>query len=115
MRRCREASSTAALIFSPRAPQRSAEFVARRWVSRSAAESSSEPTAVAPARAEYAQSLFSVLKLESAEDALNRTTAATQLAASAAEKSWWTKYPWGQIAVKRKQPDCRFHELATGC
>src|ERR1043166_9612078 len=114
MRKCREASSTAALSFSPPVPQRSADSVERHWASRLAAESFSEPSATAPASAECARSPFSVLKVQSEEDALNRTTGVTQLAALAAGKSLWMKYPRRQTAGRRKQAERRFHEPAIG-
>lgn len=70
---------------------------------------------MAPARAECARSLVSVLKAsESEEVALSRITDARLWAASAAGKSWWTKYPRSQIAPKLEQADYRFDEPATG-
>lgn len=115
MRRCRAASNTAALSFSPRAPQQSADFVKPHRASRSAAESFSGLTASALARAECARFPFSVpRKVESEEDALNLIMDARQLAASASGKSSWTKYPRVRIAVKREQAGFRFRELATG-
>jgi hypothetical protein len=54
------------------------------------------------------------METESEEVALNWITDAKQLAASAAGKSWWTKYPRAQTAVKMEQADYRFHEPATG-
>src|ERR1044071_7032280 len=66
-----------------------------------------------PAGVESAQSLVSALKhLESGEDAPNRITDATQLAASPQGKSL-TKYPRKQIAT-RHQENRRFHEQVTG-
>jgi hypothetical protein len=115
MRRCREGSNTAALSFSRRGLWRSAGFAESRWALRSAAASFSEPNATAPARVECARSPFSVLKrVESEEDAVKRITDARQVVASVKGKSWWTKYPRGQTAVKREQARCLFHEPATG-
>ena len=115
MRTWREASNTAALSFSRPVLQRSADFVKRRWASRSAAESFSETSATVRASGECARSPFSVLKeVESEEDALKRITDARQLAASAAGKSSWKKYSPAVTARKREQAECRFHEPATG-
>ena len=70
---------------------------------------------MAPAQAECARSLSLVpIETESEEVALNWITGAKQLAVSAAGKSWWTKYPRAQTAVKMEQADYRFHEPATG-
>jgi hypothetical protein len=64
---------------------------------------------------ECAQSLFSVLKGTVWEEVeLNRTTDARELAASAAGKSWWTKYLRERTAVRVEQADYRFHEPAAG-
>ena len=113
MRKCREASNTAALSFSRPVLQRSADFVKRRWASRSAAESFSETSATV--LAECARSPFSVLKgVESEEDSLKQITDARQLAASAAGKSSGKKYSRALAAREREQPECRFHEPATG-
>jgi hypothetical protein len=113
MRKCRGASSKAALSFFGRVRQRSAYFVERHWASPLEVESFSEPIAMAPASMEYVPSLASALKhLESEEDARNWKVDARQLVASASEKSLWTKYP--RIAVKRDQADRRFHEPAIG-
>src|SRR6478609_4070790 len=72
-------------------------------------------SATVRASAECARSLFSVLKgVESEVDSLKQITDARQLAASAAGRSSWMKHPRRQIAVKRKQVDCRFHGPATG-
>ena len=115
MRKSRGASNTAALSFSPRVPQRWADSVERRWASRSAAEFFSEPTAMARARGECARSPFSALKRPgSEEDVLNRIMGLSQPAAPAAGGSSRMKHPRRQIAVKRKQVDCRFHGPATG-
>src|SRR6266480_1656782 len=72
-------------------------------------------SATVRASEECARSLFSVLKgVESEEDSLKQITDARQLAASAAGKTSWTKYPREQTAVKMEQADCPFHGLATG-
>ena len=52
--------------------------------------------------------------MESEEDELKSVPDARQLAASAAGKSSWTKYPPEQIAVKREQADRPFPEPAFG-
>jgi len=115
MRTRRGPSNTGALSFSPRTSQRSADYVERRQASRSAAESFSELTATALARAECARSPFSVLKKVGPEEyALNRMADARQLAASAAGKNSWKKYCRSLTATEREQAGYRFHEPATG-
>jgi hypothetical protein len=115
MRTWLEAANTAAWSFSRPVLQRSADFVKRRWASRSAAESFSETSATVRAPRECARSPFSVLKrVESEEDARQPITDAKQLAASAAVKSSLKKYSPRVTARKREQAKCRFHELATG-
>lgn len=109
----RGASNTAALRFSPQATQRWANFVERSQASRSAVESFSELTAMAPAQVGCARFPFLVLK-EPEEDALKRIKGAEQLAAWAAGKSLWTRYPREQTEVKREQTDRPFHEQAFG-
>src|SRR5215469_5248219 len=70
---------------------------------------------MARARGECARSPFSVLtRAGSEEDVLNRIMGLRQPAASSAGRSSWMKHPRGQIAVKREQVDCRFHEPAAG-
>ena len=93
MRTWLEAANTAAWSFSRPVLQRSADFVKRRWASRSAAESFSETSATIRASRECARSPFSVLtEMESEEEPLKRITDARQQAASAAGKSSWKKY-----------------------
>ena len=115
MRTWLEAANTAAWSFSRPVLQRSADFVKRRWASRSAAESFSETSATVRASLECARSPSSVLKgVESEEGALKLITDAKQSAVSAAVKSSLKKYsPW-LTARKREQAKCRFHEPAIG-
>ena len=90
-------------------------FCGTTLASRSAAESFSEPIAMDRARLECARFPFLVPeRAGSEEELLKRKMGGRQRAAPAAGKSLWTKHPRKQIAVKRKQVDCRFHGLATG-
>jgi len=110
----RQASNTAALSFFQLAPPRSAGSAGWPAALRSAAESSSAPSATARASEESARSPFSVPKgVKPEEDAPKLITASTLLAASAEGKNSWRKYPQAQTALNEEPPDRPSHEPAT--